>query len=234
MLINYSTKKTLLLVSIILLLSPAYAQSSKENINNAVCPKITPTFTVEYAETPILYDTSISSKELQKIYKNKESTLGYFHSNLIIEKTSTFTQYEEESNNNTCLELSHIRFKLLFKPSIFISSDVKKYDCTFARVLDHENQHYLIERKGIRAVLERIQPIIRHEILNFNNQNDENKESKNERLDEHIQSIVDSIYNSLDDENTNKHNMLDSEDNYMQEANLCSPEENEKIFNIIS
>lgn len=220
---SHLTKYVFVLIILISIHENCFAKTD----DTQLCANVLPKYEITYNESPIEYRLDKRARDLRSEFDANEYTLGYFHSNLNIEKQSVFTTFKEKKNkNNTCTELTELQLKLSFQPTIFITKEAQSFNCTFERTIRHENTHYTIEKKAFMNLLKRIDGLVKKHFDDFNNQ----KYSDNEKeMDIRANNLINEINSFLELQTKPKHSYLDTEENYNNEAKVCDSIENKML-----
>lgn len=195
---------------------------SKTDIEDTqLCASVLPKYDITYTETPINYRLDKRARDLRTEFDANEYTLGYFHSNLNIEKQIFFTTFTD--NKNKCTELIGLELNLSFQPNIFITKEAQSFRCTFERTIKHEHTHYKIEKTAFLTLLQKIDSMVKKHFDDFNKKNYKNKDKE---MDIRIKNLIDDINEFLELQTKLQHSILDTEENYQNESKVCDNKEN--------
>ena len=192
--------------------------------DSQLCSSVLPKYDITYTGSPIDYRLDKRARDLRAEFDANEYTLGYFHSNLNIEKQSFFTTFTD--NKNKCTELTGLELNLSFQPTIFITREAQSFRCTFDRTIKHEHTHYKIEKNAFLTLLQRIDGIVKKHFDDFNKQNYKNKDKE---MDIRVQKLMDEVNDILELQTKLQHSILDTEENYSKEAKICDDSENNML-----
>lgn len=195
-----------------------------ENNDPKLCSNVLPQYEITYTEAPIDYRLDKRARDLRSEFGANEYTLGYFHSNLNIEKQSVFTTFKNE--NKSCTDLTLLQLNLSFNPTIFITKEAQSFRCTFDRTIKHEHTHYKIEKTAFMTLLQKIDLLTKKYFDDFNLTAyvDRDKE-----MDTRVEQLMQEINTFLENKTRLQHAHLDTDDNYNKEALSCDERENELL-----
>ena len=213
------TKYVFVLIILISIHENCFAKSEIED--NKLCASVLPKYEITYTESPIDYRLDKRARDLRAEFNADEYTLGYFHSNLNIEKQSFFTTFTDNKNN--CTELTGLELNLSFQPTIFITKEAQSFRCTFDRTIKHEHTHYKIEKTAFLTLLQKIDGIVKKHFDDFNKKHYKNNDKE---MDIRVQKLMDEINEFLELQTRLQHSLLDTEENYTNESKVCDAQEN--------
>lgn len=195
-----------------------------KNEDSQLCSNRLPQYEITYTEDPIDYHLDKRSRDLISEFNKSEYTLGYFHSTLTVGKRSIFTTFTD--NKNSCTDLTKLQLNLQFKPIIYISKEAQSFKCTFDRTITHEHTHYQIEKSSFLMLLQKIDVIVKKHFDDFNDKKYINRDAE---MDIRLNALINDINLTLESQTKLQHSLLDTEENYVKESQVCDEKENELL-----
>lgn len=186
---------------------------------------------IQYQIMPATYNYNIKSKDLIKIASNSD-VMGLYKGDQDLRVEPILKILQNNRTNQACDYVSDVTVTLIYSPKIYVASEAKQFQCTFNRVLKHENTHYAIESHAI----EKLKPALAQML---NQIFDSNLMSSDEpSLEQRVKSNVSLVmynYKKLFADNTLPyHRQLDNTDNYIKEQHECSDEENQRLTALVN
>lgn len=196
--------------------------SSPSLCSNEPSPKIN----IHYQLEKPIYDYTIRSKELYKIGKDSD-VMGLYKGNQNLNIQPIMTILKNNIQQPICSYVSEISINIIYTPQIYVANEASQFQCTFNRVLKHENTHYAIELNAIEKIKPQLEQMS-HQLFGQNLSATDEQSLENEIKNRFY--LMKYNYDKVFSENTLPyHRQLDNTDNYLKEQHECSDEENREL-----
>jgi hypothetical protein len=196
------------------------------NVQNICSSKTATKININYQLEKPGYHYDLKSKELYKIGKDSD-VMGLYKGNQNLNIQPIITILKNNVGQEMCSYVSEVTINVFYTPQIYVANEATKFQCTFNRVLRHENTHYAIELNAIKKLKPQIEQMV-------NQMFSQNLVSTDEKsLETEIKNrfyLLKYNYDKLFSENTLPyHRQLDNTENYLKEQHECSDEENKEL-----
>lgn len=196
------------------------------NVSQVCLFKAKTNININYQLAAPIYDYTIRSKNLLKIGQDAD-VMGLYKGDQDLRIEPIIKILTNNATHQSCNYVSDVTVSVIYNPKIYVAQEASQFQCTFNRVLKHENTHYSIESTAI----ERLKPQLKQMI---NQVFDENLITMNEpTLENEVKNRASMVmYNykkAFSDYTLPYHRQLDNTENYLKEQHECSDEENEQL-----
>lgn len=188
--------------------------------------------------TPLEVKTNLSVREI--MIKNDKhinfaensfkTTLGYYTGESTVSVTPSLmktTLRNSRGNVKVCYNLEAVKIKIAYTPKIYIASEAMQFYCTKARVYEHELKHYNIDVIAYNRLPKFMKDFGYKNLMKLNYISDESQvmpviSKTSEDISEYIKLHT-----------RPHHEVMDTDENYKREMDLCSDKENRSLIQLI-
>ena len=185
----------------------------------------------DYHPKPELMPSSNGGQYNYRWQKTFHATLGLYqgYKSISIAPEVMKTTY---GSGRVCYTLNDIVVTVAYRPKIFLAVEAMQFQCTKARVYEHELKHHDIDVTALNLL-----PQFMRNIGYKNYENLNYLSSNKDAIEGQVKAIVDrgiaEIFDFLQAQTKPHHAKLDTNENYEKEMNYCSNEENKRLFTLI-
>lgn len=183
-----------------------------------------------YAPKPELMPTPAGQYNY-RWQKTFQATLGLYqgYKAISVEPKVMKTTY---GSGRVCYTLEDVIIKITYRPKIFLAIEAMQYQCTKARVYEHELKHHDIDVTALNLLPQfmRNGGYKNYETLNYLSSNSTERENQVRVV---VERGIDEIFNFIEAQTKPYHSKMDTDENYEKEMNYCSNEENKRLFALI-
>lgn len=132
-----------------------------------------------------------------------------------------------DQQGNKCIYVNKVNFVVRYKPTIFIASELKKYECVFKMTKLHEERHVATDLKIIRKYMPKIKMEILRFLWRYGPQGPYPAHDTNNQTSRIVKEVVTSVQPMVDKlfEARRLHQGdIDTIENYKYESGLCPDE----------
>lgn len=197
----------------------------------AQCPKPLNNLDIKIMMSPLVYDYSKTSKQMQSLEgQANPNLLGLYNGEKSVE-INPLIEASGVRGGPACGAITKLNINIKVKPVIYISREAQQFSCTRQRTEQHEQLHYQFEVNALNRLKPYIQDLSKKyfgmnfavnsevELLNIN------KQRSNSFLNE-VQQYMKSTTEPL-------HAKIDNPENYKFESSYCSYQENVAITKLL-
>lgn len=188
-------------------------------------------------DAPIKALTQALAQNKDATHVNVAETVGTWRVFGITEGRMEGTGYhvsfevQSDSRGTKCIYVNKVNFVIRYIPSIFIGSELKKYECIFKMTKLHEERHVATDLKVIRRYLPKIKMEILKFLWHYGPQGPypaHEADKQASRIVKEIKEAVQPILDKLFEEKRRHQGDIDTIENYKYESGLC-PDEHPKV-----
>lgn len=216
--------KNLLLLSLLFFSNVALAQD---------CSPPMPTYYITFKEDPLKFNMSLYSSQIKGGGEQNigSHTLGHYLTKVETENNYKF-QKTTFSNGRSCTFLTEIHSTITLFSEIKISKEAQAFTCTYNRVLQHERQHYQIQRAGFKKLEGIIGGLYKQQFDNFPVAYN-NEINVSNLANQKLQQIAKSLDQYLERTVKPQQLAMDTPQAYNNEELKCSPQENNQLKQLL-
>lgn len=188
--------------------------------------------------TPLEVSTVLSVRELM-LKSNKpinfesnsfKTTLGYYTGESTVSVSPSLmktTMKNSRGDVKVCYNLEGVKIKISYTPKIYIASEAMQYHCTKSRVYEHELKHYNIDVVAYNRLPKFMKDYGYKNLMKLNYITDESQ----------VMSVISKTSSEVSEyiklHTRPHHELMDTEENYKREMDLCSVQENKSLIGLI-
>lgn len=197
------------------------------------CPNVMPIYYITFKEDPLKYNMSLYSSQIRGGGEQNISshTLGNYVTKVETENNYRF-QKISFGNGGTCTSLTEIHSTITLFSEIRISKEAQNFTCTYNRVLQHERQHYQIQRTGFKKLEGIIGNLYKQQFDNFPVVYNDQINVAN-LANQKLQSIANSLDQYLERTVKPQQMAMDTTEAYNADELKCSPQENNQLKQLL-
>lgn len=163
--------------------------------------------------------------------KTFQATLGLYqgYKAISVEPKVMKTTY---GNGKVCYNLEDIIIKITYRPKIFLALEAMQYQCTKARVYEHELKHHDIDVTALNLLPQFMKNTgyRNYEALGSLSPNLSERENQARVV---IERGINEIFDFIEAQTKPYHSKMDTDANYEKEMNYCSEDENKRLMTLI-
>jgi hypothetical protein len=233
------TRHLSLLVVLILLVHPAFAQDGEEtqeaqDIQDALdCrPRADVPVNIHAIFDEPRYDFSQNLHEMQALSSDHEHSIPQYH-----EVTMGLTRYEPilelrvpmvivtSSDGLSCAHVKRVDVRVGYRDvTVLIASEIPQHSCGFVETFNHEGKHVAVNRQLLDEFVPRIEARLKEYMEKNGVFRTENADYAERVMNEKLKAIINDMVADMDSENEDRQRQVDSPEEYARLSHVCNGE----------